>query len=40
VFLRALAHDGCEMAATLQSAVDAINAAWGLEPIPLRRFVS
>ena len=40
VFLRALAHDGYEMAATLQSAVDTINAAWGLEPIPLRRFVS
>ena len=40
VFLRALADDGCEMSATLQSAVDTINAAWGLEPIPLKRFVS
>jgi urease accessory protein len=40
VFLRALAHDGYDMSATLQSAVDTINAAWGLEPIPLRRFVS
>ena len=40
VFLRALAHDGYEMASTLQSAVHAINAAWGLEAIPLRRFVS
>ncbi len=40
VFLRALAHDGYELAATLQSAVNTINAAWGLEPIPLKRFVS
>lgn len=39
VFLRALAHDGYEMTATLQSAVDTINAAWGLQPIPLRRFI-
>jgi urease accessory protein len=38
VFLRVLAHDGYEMGTTLQSAVDAINAAWGLEPIPLKRF--
>jgi urease accessory protein len=40
VFLRALAHDGYEIATTLQSAVNTINAAWGLEPIPLKRFVS
>jgi len=40
VFLRALAHDGYEMGATLQSAVDAIDVAWGCEPIPLKRFVS
>src|SRR4051812_4856171 len=40
VFLRALARDGCEMTTTLQSAVDAINAAWGLEPIPIKRFTS
>jgi urease accessory protein len=40
VFLRAVAHDGCELTTTLQSAVDAIDAAWGLEPIPLRRFIS
>jgi len=40
VFLRALAHDGYDMSATLQSAVDTINRAWGLEPIPLKRFVS
>jgi len=40
VFLRALAHDGYQMATTLQSAVDAINQAWGCEPIPLKRFVS
>jgi len=39
VFLRALANDGYQMATTLQSAVDAVNAAWGFEPIPLRRFV-
>ncbi len=39
VFLRALAYDGYEMATTLQSAIDAVNAAWGLEAIPLRRFV-
>jgi len=40
VFLRALAHDGYDIANTAQSAVDTINAAWGLAPIPLRRFVS
>ena len=39
VFLRALSRDGYEMATALQSAVDAINIAWGLEPIPLNRFV-
>ncbi len=39
VFLRALAHDGYEMATAVQSAVDGINAAWGLEPIPIRRFI-
>jgi len=38
VFLRALARDGYEMATTLQAAVDSVNAAWGLPPIPLRRF--
>ena len=40
VFLRALAHDGYQMATTLQSAVDAITQAWGGEPIPFKRFVS
>jgi urease accessory protein len=40
VFLRALAMDGYAMAGVLQSAVDRINAAWGLEAIPLRRFIS
>lgn len=40
VFLRALAMDGYAMATALQSAVDRINAAWGLEAIPLRRFTS
>jgi len=40
VFLRALAIDGYAMGRLLQSAVDRINASWGLEPIPLRRFTS
>ncbi len=39
VFLRTLARDGYDIANTAQSAVDTINAAWGLAPIPLRRFV-
>ena len=39
-FLRALAMDGSAMASALQSGVDRINAAWGLEAIPLRRFTS
>jgi len=38
VFLRALAHDGYEMARTVQSSIDTLNMAWGCEPIPLRRF--
>jgi len=38
VFLRALASDGYEMATALQSAIDAISAAWGFEAIPFRRF--
>jgi urease accessory protein len=40
VFLRALARDGYEMATALQAAVDAVNAAWGLAPIPLKRFAA
>jgi urease accessory protein len=40
VFLRALAHDGYALGGVVQSAVDVIDAAWGLEPIPIRRFVS
>jgi urease accessory protein len=40
VYLRALAMDGHAMGRLLQSAVDRINAAWGLEAIPLRRFTS
>lgn len=40
VFLRAVAHDGYAMSGALQSAVDVINAAWGHESIPMRRFVS
>jgi hypothetical protein len=39
VFLRALAKDGYELTTTLQSAADVINALWGFDPIPLRRFV-
>ena len=40
VFLRALADDGYALSGALQSAVDVINRAWGLAPIPIRRFVS
>jgi urease accessory protein len=40
VFLRALAHDGVAMSDLVQSAVDVICGAWGLETIPIRRFVS
>lgn len=40
VFLRALDRDGYAMTGFIQSAVDVVNAAWGLEPIPMRRFVS
>ena len=40
MFLRALARDGFAMSGLLQSAVDVINAAWGCERIPMRRFVS
>ncbi len=40
VYLRALAKDGVAMGRLLQSAVDRIDAAWGLEAIPLRRFTS
>ena len=40
VYLRALAMDGYAMGRLLQSAVDRINAAWGLQAIPLRRFTS
>lgn len=40
MFLRALARDGFAMSGLLQSAVDVINAAWGCEWIPMRRFVS
>jgi urease accessory protein len=40
VFLRALARDGYQMATSLQAAVDAIDAAWDLAPIPLKRFAS
>jgi urease accessory protein len=40
VYLRALAKDGAEIAALTTEAVQAVNAAWGLAPIPLRRFTS
>ena len=40
VYLRGLAMDGYAMGRLLQSAVDRINAAWGLEAIPLQRFTS
>jgi hypothetical protein len=40
VYLRALAMDGVAMGGVLQGAVNRINAAWGLQPIPLRRFTS
>jgi urease accessory protein len=38
VYLRALAMDGYTLGEMLQAAVQRINAAWGLEAIPLRRF--
>jgi urease accessory protein UreH len=40
VYLRALAMDGFALGEMLQGAVRRINAAWGLEAIPLRRFTS
>jgi urease accessory protein len=40
VYLRALAMDGCAMAETTGEAVRIVNAAWGLPPIPLRRFTA
>jgi urease accessory protein len=40
VYLRALAMDGCAMAQSTSEAVQIVNAAWGLPPIPLRRFTS
>jgi len=40
VYLRALAMDGCTMAEATSEAVQIVNAAWGLPPIPLRRFTS
>ena len=38
VYLRALAMDGYALGETLQAAVARVDAAWGFEPIPLRRF--
>jgi urease accessory protein len=40
VYLRALAMDGAVMAETTSDAARIVNAAWGLTPIPLRRFTS
>jgi urease accessory protein len=40
VYLRALAADGRAMHMTTTKAVEIVNSAWGLPPIPLRRFTS
>jgi len=40
VYLRALAMDGYALGETLQAAVQRVDAGWGFEPIPLRRFTS
>jgi hypothetical protein len=40
VYLRALAMDGAAIADTTSDAARIVNAAWGLAPIPLRRFTS
>jgi urease accessory protein len=39
-YLRALAVDGAAIAQVTSEAVQIVNAAWGLPPIPLRRFTS
>jgi hypothetical protein len=38
VYLRALAMDGYALGEVLQAAVARVDAGWGFEPIPLRRF--
>lgn len=40
VYLRALAMDGYALGEMLQTGVQRISAGWGLEAIPLRRFLS
>ena len=40
VYLRALAVDGAAIAQVASDAVQIVNSAWGLQPIPLRRFTS
>jgi urease accessory protein len=40
VYLRALSRDGYAMSEATNEAVRTVNAAWGLVPIPLRRFTS
>ena len=40
VYLRALAMDGSAMAEMTGEAVQIVNTAWGLPPIPVRRFTS
>jgi hypothetical protein len=39
-YVRVLATDGYQLAASLQQALRGIQADWGLRPIPLQRFTS
>jgi urease accessory protein len=40
VYVRTLAADGCQLAEWLQKTLRALQAQWGLLPIPLQRFTS
>jgi len=40
VYVRTLAADGCQLAECVQKTLRALQAQWGLIPIPLRRFTS
>jgi len=40
VYLRTLAADGCQLAECVQKTLRALQAQWGLIPIPLQRFTS
>jgi urease accessory protein len=40
LYLRALGMDGYAIGETVQDAVRRVNAAWGLPPIPMRRYTS